>query len=97
MSWRHPDIMRAEKIAQTRSAFFAPGEDFRDLEFSFIKAKRHEAFQELPGSVHIEFLIPCFDAKKKAPPRGQYKTRHVEKWMIRRRQTIHRQHSEDSC
>src|SRR3984893_13165262 len=101
MSWRQPESKRAgkraEKIARTRSARLAASADLRDLDFGFIDAKRLEAFQELPGYAHIEFLVPRLDAQKKAPPRGHGEAWHVEKRVIRRRQTIHRQHAKHRC
>src|SRR5579872_2501213 len=97
MSWRQPESKRAgqkaAKIAHTRSARLAAGADLRDSDFGFIDAKRLEAFQELPGCAHIEFLVPRFDAQKKAAPRGHVKAWHVEKRVIRRWQAIHRQHA----
>src|ERR1700730_1028504 len=97
MSWRQPESKRAgkraEKIARTQSARLAAGADLRDLHFGFIDAKRLEAFQELPGCAHIEFLVPRFDAQKKAAASGHGKAWHVEKRVIRRRQAIHRQHA----
>src|SRR5437868_15111720 len=95
MSWRQPS-RRAEKSTHTASPFSVETETLRDSDFRFIDSEWFKLLEKLPGHTHVEFFIARLDAKEKPAPRGHGKTWHVEKGVIWRRQTIHRQHSK-SC
>src|SRR5207302_1286024 len=92
MSWRQPS-RRAEKSMHTASPFLVETETLRDSDFRFIDPEWFKLLEKLPGHTHVEFFIARLDAKEKPPPRDHGKARHVEKGVIGRRQTIHRQHS----
>src|SRR5437868_14202684 len=97
MSWRHPESMNARKIRQAQNMLPAEVVDLRALNFGFIDTKRLKGFQELPGRAYIEFLVARFDAEKESASSGQSEPRYVEKWVIRRWQTVHCQHPKGSC
>src|SRR4030095_15119425 len=63
--------------------------------FNFIHSLGTDAFEKSPGRFSVELRIDRFNAKKEAISRRHLETLDVENGMIRHRQTVEREQSED--
>src|ERR1700730_15237418 len=93
MSWRHP----AHNSKSTAAANIQPSaiRFLRwKLRLNFGHLARRQSLQELPGFLSVEQRIVLLNAKKKPVAGGQRKSRHVEDRVVRRGQSVHRQHPE---
>src|SRR5579872_733455 len=69
--------------------------EMANLFFNFSHLFGIEFLQKLPGLDEIEFGIIGFNAKKETVHRcARRKRRHVEHWMIRHGELVHRKHSD---
>src|ERR1700733_12572122 len=66
------------------------------LNFNLKHSVWMQSLQEILRSHQIKFLVARLHAKKETVFGGEREPGHVENGMIRRRQSVHRQHAEDS-
>src|SRR6266481_9460114 len=65
------------------------------LSLNFVYSLRSYAFEKFPRPVRIEFRVTGLDAEKESVTAGQLETIYVENRMVRHRQTVQCQDTQE--